>query len=53
MQALIDAVISAVPAALTEIRRLGRTLKQRAIASRHSLTDPARTTAPPRPSMPP
>ncbi|WP_442853457.1 ISL3 family transposase [Arthrobacter sp. L77] len=30
MQALIDAVTSGVPAALIEIRRLGRTLKQRA-----------------------
>ncbi len=30
MQAVIDAVTSGVPAALTEIRRLGRTLKQRA-----------------------
>lgn len=30
MQAVIDAVTSGVPAALVEIRRLGRTLKQRA-----------------------
>lgn len=30
MQAVIDAVISGVPAALVEIRRLGRMLKQRA-----------------------
>ena len=30
MRAVIDAVSSGVPAALTEIRRLGRTLKQRA-----------------------
>ncbi len=30
MQAVIDAVSSGVPAALTEVRRLGRTLKQRA-----------------------
>ncbi|WDF34011.1 ISL3 family transposase [Arthrobacter agilis] len=30
MQAVIDAVITGVPAALVEIRRLGRTLKQRA-----------------------
>jgi transposase len=30
MQAVIDAVTTGVPAALTEIRRLGRTLKQRA-----------------------
>ncbi len=30
MQAVIDAVSSGVPAAFTEIRRLGRTLKQRA-----------------------
>ncbi|PVW04427.1 ISL3 family transposase, partial [Microbacterium sp. Gd 4-13] len=31
MQAVIDAVSSGVPAALVEIRRLGRTLKQRAV----------------------
>ena len=31
MQAVIDAVTSGVPTALTEIRRLGRTLKQRAV----------------------
>uniref|UniRef100_UPI00048EF7E8 transposase n=1 Tax=Microbacterium gubbeenense TaxID=159896 RepID=UPI00048EF7E8 len=30
MQAVIDSVASGVPAALVEIRRLGRTLKQRA-----------------------
>jgi transposase len=30
MQAVIDAVTSGVPTALVEIRRLGRTLKQRA-----------------------
>ena len=30
MQAVIDSVITGVPAALVEIRRLGRTLKQRA-----------------------
>ena len=30
MRAVIDAISSGVPAALTEIRRLGRTLKQRA-----------------------
>ena len=30
MQAVIDAVTTGVPAALVEIRRLGRTLKQRA-----------------------
>ena len=31
MQAVIESVASGVPAALTEIRRLGRTLKQRAV----------------------
>ncbi|MBT1004481.1 ISL3 family transposase [Paenarthrobacter sp. DKR-5] len=31
MQAVIDSITSDVPAALTEIRRLGRTLKQRAV----------------------
>ncbi|EQM74734.1 hypothetical protein L687_04535 [Microbacterium maritypicum MF109] len=31
MHAVIDAVTSGVPGALVEIRRLGRTLKQRAI----------------------
>ena len=31
MQTVIDAVTSGVPTALTEIRRLGRTLKQRAV----------------------
>ena len=30
MRAVIDAVSSGVPAMLTEVRRLGRTLKQRA-----------------------
>ena len=30
MQAVIDSVASGVPATLTEIRKLGRTLKQRA-----------------------
>ncbi len=30
MRAVIDAVTSGIPAALTEIRRLGRTLKHRA-----------------------
>jgi len=30
MRAVIDSIASGVPAALTEIRRLGRTLKQRA-----------------------
>ena len=30
MMTLIDSVSSAVPAALTEVRKLGRTLKQRA-----------------------
>lgn len=31
MQAVIDAVASGVPAALSDLRRLGRTLKQRGV----------------------
>ncbi len=50
MQAVIDSVASGVPATLTEIRKLGRTLKHAPRASARSSTGPARRTAPPRPS---
>jgi hypothetical protein len=50
MQAVIDSVASGVPATLTEICKLGRTLKQRATDILAFSTGPAGRTAPPRPS---
>jgi transposase len=50
MQAVIDSVASGVPATLAEIRKLGRTLKQRATDILAFFDRPARRTAPSRPS---
>jgi transposase len=50
MQAVIDSVASGVPATLAEIRKLGRTLKQRATDILAFFDRPGTRTAPPRPS---
>jgi transposase len=50
MQAVIDSVASGVPATLTEIRKLGRTLKQRATDILALFDRPGTSNGPPRPS---
>jgi len=50
MQTLIESVNQGVPAALTEIITLGRTLKSAPRMCSPTSTDPAPATAPPKPS---
>ena len=50
MSTLIESVSHGVPAALSELRRLGRTLKQRAADVLAYFDRPGTSTDPPRPS---
>jgi hypothetical protein len=50
MQSVIDTVATRIPAALIEIRRLGRTLKQRADDVLAFFDRPGTSRGPPRPS---
>ena len=50
MRAVIDVVSSGVPTALAEVRRLGRTLKQRAADVLAYFDHPAPATDPPKPT---